>query len=200
MGSGLFETAEIVPTGQWHSHHRGGERPTISRINIEGNRRVDDDTLLLEVITSTPAPGLFAYRGSRRCRGHCRCLYRGGTPFAANVTPRIIRRSDNRVDLVFEVSEGRVVENERISFVGNRAYSDRRLRRVVETKQAGFLRAIIGRDTFAPERIAFDRQLLIDFYRSRGYVDFQVLDVSTEVSRERDATFVTFNLREGPVL
>ncbi len=101
------------------------------------------------------------------------------------------------MDLVFEVAEGRVVENERISFVGNRAYSDRRLRRVVNTKQAGLLRAIIQRDTFIPERIAFDSQLLVDFYRSRGYVDFQLLDVASEVSRERDATFVTFNIREG---
>ena len=95
------------------------------------------------------------------------------------------------------MAEGAVSENERVSFVGNRAYSDRRLRRVIDTKQAGFLRAIIARDSFVPERIAFDRQLLVDFYRSRGYVDFQVLDVSTELSRERDATFVTFNVREG---
>jgi outer membrane protein insertion porin family len=68
---------------------------------------------------------------------------------------------------------------------------------VIDTKQAGFFRQIISRDTFIPERIAFDRQLLTDFYNSRGYVDFRVLNVTTELSRERDATFVTFNVREG---
>ena len=194
MGSGLFETAEIVPTG-------GGiriivvERPTISRISIEGNRRLDDDALT-EVISSTPRR-VYSPTTAARDASAIADAYSTAARLSASVTPRIIRRSDNRVDLVFEVAEGRVVENERISFVGNRAYSDRRLRRVVDTKQAGFLRAIISRDTFVPERIAFDRQLLVDFYRSRGYVDFQVLDVSTEVSRERDATFVTFNVREG---
>ena len=99
--------------------------------------------------------------------------------------------------LGFEVTEGRVVENERISFVGNRAFSDRRLRRAIDTKQAGFLRSIIRADSFIPERIAFDRQALTDFYQSRGYADFRVLDVTTEFSRERDASFLTFSVREG---
>ena len=194
MGSGLFETAEVIPTGNG-VRIVVVERPTISRINIEGNRRLSDDALL-PVISSTPrrvySPSQAAADASAIADA-----YTAAARLSARVTPRIIRRSDNRVDLVFEVSEGRVVENERISFVGNRNFSDRRLRRVVDTKQAGFLRAIIGRDTFIPERVTFDRQLLVDFYRSRGYVDFQVLDVSTEVSRERDATFVTFNVREG---
>ena len=74
--------------------------------------------------------------------------YRVEGRLAATVDPKIIRRSDNRVDLVFEINEGKPVEVERLSFVGNRAYSDRRLRQVLETKQAGILRQIIGRDAF----------------------------------------------------
>ena len=116
---------------------------------------------------------------------------------AASVTPRIIRRSSNRVDLVFEIAEGRVTEIERLSFVGNRVYSDRRLRRVLATKQAGLLRRIVQRDTFVADRITFDRQLLTDFYNSRGYIDFQILSVNNEFSRDRGAFFVTFNLQEG---
>ena len=194
VASGLFEDVEITPTG-------AGlvvtvvERPTINRISIEGNRRLDDDEVLAE-ITSAPrrvySPTTASQDASRIADAYTR-----RARLAARVTPKIIRRSENRVDLIFEISEGRVVENERVSFLGNRAFSDRRLRRVVDTKQAGFLRSIVSRDTFVPERIAFDRQLLTDFYNSRGYVDFQVLDVTTELSRERNATFITFNVREG---
>ena len=90
-----------------------------------------------------------------------------------------------------------MVENERISFVGNKAFSDRRLRQVLETKQAGLLRNFIQRDTYVPERLDLDRKLLTDFYQSRGYIDFQVLESGADVSRERDATFVTFTVREG---
>lgn len=194
MGSGLFETAEIVTTS-------GGlvisvvERPTINRISIEGNRRLDDEELL-PLLSSSPRR-VYTPTGAAADAAALTEAYSQRARLAAQVTPKIIRRSNNRVDLVFEVSEGRVVENERISFVGNRAFSDRRLRRVIDTKQAGFFRQIISRDTFIPERIAFDRQLLTDFYNSRGYVDFRVLNVSSELSRERDATFVTFNVQEG---
>jgi outer membrane protein insertion porin family len=67
-----------------------------------------------------------------------------------------------------------VTEIERIGFVGNRAFSDKKLRNVLETKQAGILRTFIKRDTFAPERLPVDEKLLTDFYRSRGYADFKV--------------------------
>ena len=99
---------------------------------------------------------------------------------------------------MFEITEGKVVEIERLSFVGNRAFSDRRLRQVLETKQAGLLRNLIQRDTFVAERLELDKQVLTDFYLSRGYIDFQILDATRRVvSRERDATFVTFTMREG---
>ena len=72
-----------------------------------------------------------------------------------------------------------------------------RLRRVLETKQAGLLRAFVKRDTFAEDRIEFDKQILSDFYASRGYVDFRTTSVNAELARERDGYFVTFNVQEG---
>ena len=194
MGSGLFETANITPSGST-LRVTVVERPTVNRISIEGNRRLDDD-VLLPLVTSSPRR-VFSVAQAEADAAAIADAYTDRARLSVRVSPRIIRRSDNRVDLLFEVAEGRVVENERISFVGNRNFSDRRLRRVIDTKQAGFLRQLISRDTFVPERIAFDRQLLTDFYRSRGYVDFQVLDVSTQLSQERNATFLTFNVREG---
>ena len=124
-------------------------------------------------------------------------LYSTQGRVAATVTPRIIRRSDNRVDLVFEIFEGGLVEIERIGFVGNRVFSDNRLRRVLETKQAGLLRAVIQRDTFIADRIEFDKQVLQDFYFSRGYVDFRTTAVNSQLARERDGFFITFNVQEG---
>lgn len=194
MASGLFETAEIAPTGGT-LRVSVVERPTVNRISIEGNQRVDDE-VLLPLIELQPRR-VFSAAQAEADANAIAANYAQGARLSASVTPRIIRRSENRVDVVFEVSEARVVENERISFVGNRAFSDRRLRRVIDTKQASLFRQLIARDTFIPERIAFDRQLLTDFYQSRGYIDFQVLDVTTQVSRERDATFLVFTVREG---
>ena len=101
-------------------------------------------------------------------------------------------------NVIFEIYEGNTVEVERISFVGNRAFSDRRLRRVLESKQAGILRKVILRDTLISDRISLDKQLLSDFYRSRGYADFEIFDVNAELSEEKDAFFISYNIKEGP--
>jgi outer membrane protein insertion porin family len=194
LGSGLFETAELVPRGNTLLI-RVEEYPTINQIAVEGNRRLDDEAVLA-IIRSTPRR-VYSPTVAEQDAAAIVSAYEAQGLLAATVTPKIIRRSENRVDLVYEVTEGRFVENQRVSFVGNRAFSDRRLRRVIETKQAGLFRALFRNDTFVADRIEFDRTLLRDFYLSRGYVDFQVVDVSTELSRERNATFITFQLREG---
>jgi outer membrane protein insertion porin family len=194
LNSGLFETVEVIPQGSTLVI-RVQEYPIVNVINFEGNRRLKDENLS-EIIQSQSrrvySPSLAESDAAAIAEA-----YRVSGRIAASVEPKIIRRSENRVDLVFEVAEGKVVEIERLSFAGNRAFSDRRLRQVLETKQAGFLRTLIQRDTFVAERLEVDRQVLTDFYQSRGYVDFQILDATAEVSRERDATFVTFTVREG---
>ncbi|WP_227286612.1 outer membrane protein assembly factor BamA [Boseongicola sp. H5] len=192
--SGLFESVEVVPRGSTLVIIVQ-EYPTINRISIEGNRRLNDDDLL-PLLTSQPRR-VYSPSVAEQDAAAINDAYRQAGRLTATVSPQIIRRSDNRVDLVFEVTEGRVVETERISFVGNREFSDRRLRRVLESTQAGLFRAIIRRDSFVADRIAFDQQLLTDFYRDRGYVDFEVLSVTSELARGRDAYFITFNIREG---
>ncbi|SNX67670.1 Beta-barrel assembly machine subunit BamA [Cereibacter ovatus] len=192
--SGLFQSVEVVPQGGTLVI-RVQEYPTINIINFEGNARIKDDKLA-ELVKSQSRR---AYNPSQAEADAAAITeaYRVQGRIAATVTPKIIRRAGNRVDLVFDIVEGKVVEIERLSFVGNRSYSDRRLRQVLETKQAGLLRSVIASDTFIAERVELDKQLLRDFYLSRGFVDFQILDATAEVTRERDAFFLTFTIQEG---
>jgi outer membrane protein insertion porin family len=192
--SGLFETVEVIPQGSTLLI-RVAEYPVVNVISFEGNKRLKDEQLA--ELTQSEARRVYSPSVAESDAAAIAEAYRVSGRLAATVTPKIIRRSENRVDLVFEITEGRVVEIERLSFVGNRAFSDRRLRQVLETKQAGFLRSFIQRDTLVAERLTLDKQLLTEFYLSRGYIDFQVLDASADVSRERDGSFVTFTVREG---
>ncbi|SER46179.1 Beta-barrel assembly machine subunit BamA [Tranquillimonas rosea] len=194
VNSGLFRSVEIEPQGGTLVI-RVEEYPTINRINIEGNDRLSDDELR-PLVESTPRRVYNPTQAEADAAAITNAYQQAGR-VAASVSPRIIERSDNRVDLVFEVAEGGVSEIERVSFVGNRAYSDRRLRGVLETKQAGLLRQIIQRDTFVSDRIGYDRQLLTDFYNSRGYADFRITNVSSEFARDRGAFFIQFNIEEG---
>lgn len=194
LNSGLFESVDLIPQGSTLLV-RVVENPSINRINFEGNRRIKDEALE-EFIESEPRR-VFSPAQAEADANTIAQAYAQQGRVAATVTPRIIRRSDNRVDLVFEISEGDTIEIERVSFVGNRVYSDRRLRRVLETKQANFLRAFIRADTLVEERIQFDRQVLRDFYLSRGYVDFRTISTNVELTRERDAFFLVVNVEEG---
>ncbi|MGX9350251.1 outer membrane protein assembly factor BamA [Shimia sp. W99] len=194
LASGLFETVELVPSGN-RLVIKVQEYPTINLINFEGNARLKDDALasLIESQSRRVLNPTVAERDAARITE----AYAQSGRLAARVTPRIIRRSDNRADLIFEIFEGGIVEIERIGFVGNQEYSDRRLRRVLGTKQAGLLRALFKQDTYVDDRIEFDKQVLRDFYLSRGFVDFRVTSVNAELSRERDSYFITFNIQEG---
>ncbi len=194
LDSGVFETVELVPRGNVLTI-KVTEFPTINKINFEGNRRIKDDALL-PMIESAPRR-VFNPSQAERDAANIAEAYGAQGRLASRVTPRIIRRSDNRVDLVFEITEGTTTEVERVSFVGNRVYSDRRLRRVLETKQAGLLRTFIQADTLIEDRIQFDKQVLRDFYLSRGYVDFRVNSANAEVTSERDAFFLVVDVTEG---
>jgi outer membrane protein insertion porin family len=194
LSSGLFEDVILTPRGSTLVIEVA-EFPTINQINVEGNRRLKDE-VVQGLIASQPRR-VYSPSVAEQDAELIAQAYAAQGRLAATVKPSIIRRSDNRVDLVFEVTEGRVVEVERLSFTGNRAYSDRRLRRVLQTKQAGIFRQVVSRDTFIEDRVNFDRQVLSDFYASRGYVDFNIQGVSSELTRERDAFLITFDVEEG---
>ncbi|WP_313136170.1 outer membrane protein assembly factor BamA [Paracoccus jeotgali] len=195
QNSGLFESVSVTPQGgtlviqvkEW---------PTINRITFEGNRRIKDDELA--TITSSQARRVYSPAQVERDASNIAQAYSAQGRLAARISPKVIPRSGNRVDLVFEVREGDVTEIERIGFTGNRSFSDRRLRNVLQTKQAGILRTFIRSDTFNPDRLTLDQKLLTDFYRSQGFADFKVQGVAPEIARERDAFYVTYQIEEGP--
>lgn len=192
--TGLFESVDFEPQNA-NLIVRVIEFPTINQITFEGNSRVRDSELAAAVRSQSRR--VYSPKQAETDTAAIAKVYADQGRINATVTPRIIQRSDNRIDLIFVIFEGGLTEVERISFVGNSAFGESRLRRVLATKQAGILRALINSDTFIADRVAFDQQVLADFYLSRGYVDFQVQNVDVSLTRERDAYLITFNIQEG---
>jgi len=193
-GTGFFRSVDFVPQGN-RLVITVSEYPLIGRISIEGNRRLDDDELSPRL--QSRAGGVYSPSQAESDANALAEAYADAGRLSARVTPRLIERSNGRVDLVFEVVEGGVVEIDRISFVGNRSFSERRLRNAISANQAGRLSTLFRADNYNEERVAQDRQLLQDFYLSRGFIDAQVLSGVTELTRERDGASVTYTIREG---
>ncbi|HPD92255.1 MAG: outer membrane protein assembly factor BamA [Rhodobacter sp.] len=193
-GTGFFRSVDFRPAGN-RLVISVEEYPVINRVAIEGNRRLNDERL--SAVAQSRAGGVYSPAQAEADANAMAQAYADAGRLSATVTPRLIERAGGRVDLVFEVAEGQVVEIERISFVGNRTFTERRLRNAISTNQAGRLSTLFRADNYNAQRIAQDRQTLQDFYLSRGFIDAQVLSGVTELSRERDGAYVTFTIREG---
>ena len=135
LASGLFESVEVVPNGN-RLVIKVNEFPTVNKIAFEGNRRVNDNTL--KSIVGLQPRRVFNPDKVDADRAAIAQVYADQGRLAARVSPKIIRRSDNRVDVIFEIFEGGLTEIERIGIVGNKVFSDRRLRRVWIPNKLGF--------------------------------------------------------------
>lgn len=171
------------------------ENPIINRIAFEGNRRIEDEVLQTEVQLKPRQ----VYTRTKVQEDVTRILdvYRRSGRFAVTVEPKVIELEQNRVDLVFEINEGPPTYIRRINFVGNERYSDSTLREVIASREERWYRFFSTVDTYDPDRLTYDRELLRRFYLSKGYADFRVVSAVAELTEDRTGFFVTFTVDEG---
>ena len=171
------------------------ENPIVNRIAFEGNHKLNDDQLRGEVQLRPRA--VFTPQLAAADRQRLLDLYAKRARFAASVEPKIIHLDQNRVDVVFEINEGETTLVSRIAFVGNHAFGESRLREVINSREQAFYRLLSTSDEYDPDRINFDKELLRRFYLKNGFADFEVGNVTAELTPDRRAFFVTFVLNEG---
>ena len=172
------------------------ENPVINEVAFEGNKKFKD-AQLTTVVQSVPR-GVFTRAKVQGDVQRILELYRRSGRFQGSVTPQTIDLPNNRVNLVFEVSEGPKTGVSGITFIGNQAFGDARLRNVIDTRQTNILSFLRGGNTYDPDRLAADEEKLRRYHLDRGYADFQVISSVAELDRERNAFFVIFTVRDGP--
>ncbi len=171
------------------------ENPIVNRVVFEGNRRLNEDALKSEIYMKPR--DVFTKSRVQADTLRILSLYRRQGRFAATVEPKIIKLEQNRVDLVFEIDEGKLTGVKKISFVGNRKFSHSKLQTVLRTKETRWYRFLTSDDNYDPERVAFDRELLRVHYLKKGYVDFKVLSSIAELAPDKSGFFITFTIEEG---
>lgn len=171
------------------------ENPIINRIAFEGNKRIKEDELKQE--TQLRSRVVYTRTKVQSDVKRVLDLYRRNGRFGATVEPKIIQLEQNRVDLVFEINEGEPTYVKRINFVGNHKYSDSRLREVLMTKEERWYRFFSSDDTYDPDRVTYDRELLRRYYLKHGYADFRVSSAVAELTPDRQGFFITFTVDEG---
>lgn len=194
FNTGLFADVAIRQEGE-ALVVRVVENPIINRIAFEGNKRIKDEQLE----TETQLRPRVVYTRSKVQSDVKRILdlYRRQGRFAATVEPKLIQLEQNRIDLAYEINEGEPSFVKRINFVGNHMYSDSRLREVLSTKEERWYRFLSSDDTYDPDRVTYDRELLRRYYLKHGFADFRVVSGVAELTPDRGGFFITMTVEEG---
>jgi outer membrane protein insertion porin family len=171
------------------------ENAVIGRIAFEGNKKVKDEQLSAE-IQSKPR-GTFSRPMVQSDAQRIAEIYRRAGRYDVRVNPEIIEQPNNRVDLIFTVTEGSKTGVKSVEFIGNSAYSSYRLKDIIKTHESNLLSFLGGNDVYDPDRVEADRDLIRRFYLKNGFADVQVVAALTEYDPDRKGFLVTFKIEEG---
>ena len=171
------------------------ENPVVNRIILEGNKRLKNDKIEPEIKL---APRQIYSRSKVRADvARIVELYKRQGRFAATIEPKLVQLDQNRVDIVFEITEGPKSKVQQINIIGNDKFSDGQLRGEMVTKQARFTRFFSSSTSYDPDRLAFDQQKLRQFYLTQGYADFRVVSAVAELTPDKQDFIITYVVEEG---
>jgi outer membrane protein insertion porin family len=171
------------------------ENPVINRIILEGNKRIKDDKILPEIKLAPRQ--IFTRSKVRADVARIIELYKRQGRFAASVEPQMVQLSQNRVDIVFEITEGPKSKVRAINIIGNEQFSDGDLKDEMVTQEAGLLKIFSSGTSYDPDRLAFDQQKLRQFYLTQGYADFRVVSAVAELTPDQRDFIITYVVEEG---
>ena len=172
------------------------ENPIISQRAFDGNDKINDKILEGEVQLGPRS----IYDKAKVQQDVQRILdvYRKTGRYSVTVEPKIIEHEENRVDLIYEIDEGKSATIDKINFLGNTHYSSSDLQEAIMSKESRWYRFFSSADEYDAEKLDYDKEMLRRFYTSRGYADFSVTSAIAELSEDGKSFILTFTLDEGP--
>lgn len=171
------------------------ENPSINDVIFEGNDQIDTKDLEAEV-TLRPR-SIYTRTKVQNDLKRLLDVYRRNGRYSAEITPQIIELEQNRVNLVYNISEGPRAFIQKVTFIGNESYETKTLRSLISSSEERWYQFLTDSDRYDPDRLQYDQELLRRFYFQNGYADFKVKSAIAELSPQRDAFYLTFTIEEG---
>ena len=195
QASDLFADFSIAGVESGEIVLRVRENPIINRVIFEGNRALKTEKIEKEV--KLKPRQIFTRSAVRADVARIIELYRRQGRFAAVVEPKMVSLDQNRVDIVFEVTEGSKSKVRQINIIGNHEFSADALRGQMATKQARFFRVLSSGTSYDQDRLNYDQQKLRQFYLTQGYADFRVISAVAELTPDKKDFIITYVVEEG---
>ncbi|MFL5256984.1 MAG: outer membrane protein assembly factor BamA [Rhodopila sp.] len=192
--TGLFQDVQLSRNGNTLVV-RVVENPIVNQVVFEGNHKLTDEQLRTAI--QLRSRGVFTPAQAEADRQLILAMYAKAGYYDATVDPKIIRLPDNRVNVVFEITDGQATLISRIVFNGNKAFSESRLSEVINSREQRWWRFLSSSDEYQAEKLAYDKELLRRFYLKNGYADVQIVSATAELSPDRKGFFLSFTINEG---
>jgi outer membrane protein insertion porin family len=194
LATGLFDKVTIERAGERLIVHLA-EAPVLDRVAFEGNKKITDKDLA--AVAESKPRGPLQRAMVQADVGRILEAYRHAGRNDVGVVPQIIDRGNDRVDLVYVVTEGAKTTVRQINFEGSKVFSKRQLAAVIKTSATNMLSFLTGGDDYDPDRVAADREQLRLYYRSKGYADASVPSARAEYDPGAHGFTLTFSIDEG---
>ena len=193
--TGLFADVQITPGENDSVLITVVENPIVNRVILEGNKALKTDKITDEIEAEPRA--IFSRASVQADVQRIIELYRQSGRFGATVEPKVVQQPQNRVDLIFEITEGPKTGVRRINFIGNTEFTDGTLRDQIATSESKWFNIFNSNDNYDPGRLEFDREQLRSFYTDRGFADFRVVSAVAELTPDQEDFYITFTVDEG---
>ena len=175
------------------------ERPTISRIDISGNKEFDTDTLkkALKEIGLADAR-IFDRSALDRAEQEIKRQYISRGRYGAKVVVTVTPQERNRVAVSINIEEGEPSKIARINIVGNKAFPERELLSLMTLTTPGWTTWYTKNDQYSKQKLQADLETLRSFYQNRGYLEFNVESTQVSITPDKEDVYITVNVFEGP--
>lgn len=193
--TGLFQNVSISRVGN-DLVVNVVENPVIAQVAFEGNHQLVNKDL--ESVVALRANSVYTPQAAEQDREAILNAYAQKGYYSTTVVPQIIKLPENRVNLVFKIHDGKATFISRIAFVGNKHFSQGTLREAISSRESAWWRFLSSSDSYDPQRVGLDQDLLKRFYYRSGYPDFRILNTEAELAPDRSSFYLTFVVDEGP--
>jgi outer membrane protein insertion porin family len=171
------------------------ENPIILDIKFINNDKIDDEVLQSEI--SLEKGGFYSKNRLKSDIKRINDIYIKSGRFLSKIDPKIIQKADNRIEIIFDIDEGKKAKIAKISIIGNENFSDQDLLDEITTKQSRWYKIFGTNDSYDSDRVEFDKEMLRRFYTARGYADFEVISAIAQIAPTKDKFFISFLISEG---
>ncbi len=172
------------------------ERPLVRKIRTEGNKELKSSKLRAEITIRTP--GVLRTRDLQASEDAIRRLYKEEGFYAVEVSSRVEVDAKNEATVFFDIVEGKKVTIDNIEFEGNTVYSDRKLRKFIQTKQWGIFSWLTSGGKYNEAMLQNDLMIIRDQYFNVGRVRVEVKQPHIVLSEDRTKMDIFIEIEEGP--